>query len=255
MPIEDIFSTDDKKILEFAKNYIDDAWKHAGKKFKEREKYYNMYLNRDPEMTKKKLEWQTKTKHTFPHAAINQKQALYTVALLGTDIQPLFRALPWDNIQARDKASAYTKLLHQQLARISPAYKMSLAILDMTITGDAYLLPRWKQEIVPEMQDPETKMFFNPDGKLVEQKIFVPPKPRVIMDQPYIENIHPNNLWHDPSATSMEDARFLVSRHMVDYYTLKTWEAQGLVANVDAAKKAGLPKGRNELITSSPSEY
>lgn len=249
----EIYTKEERALLDRVKQYVDCGWKHAIKKFGERKKYYQMYLNKDPELEKAKLEWQSYSKHPFPHSSVQQKVALFATALLGNESQGLFRVNDRNNLHRSEAAMGWDRVLQYQMSRTKPAHLFTLAMLDMVVTGDAYQLARWKKDWVPRYDDPVDKIIVTPDGEFDTIKVYNDPRIEVIFDQPWIENIHPNNVWEDPSGTDVQfdDHRFVVTRHLMPYSQAKHMEELGVWQNIDYAKDQGLPKSRRSADIAS----
>jgi len=241
--IQDKISQPEKDFLDKANKSISTAFNHSRKFFYDRERFRRRYVN---DVDNEKADWQAQIAHPLPHLAVERKSSFFTDAVMGSATRPLFRVRPWDNINATRKATAYTKFMQQQQAQMALSEIFYTSFKEMLTVGTSILHSYWDNKLEEIVNEPSKKAFVkrDPFGNPITDFITglpeieirdVPGEIEVIVrsDRPGIEVVDIDSFWIDPTATSLEDARYIVRRKFKALSELKHFEKLGRLKNVD----------------------
>ena len=249
--IEEKLDEREKAFMERSLSLISTAHSHSKKYFYDRERFRRRYVN---DVDTEKADWQAQIAHPLPHLAVERKASFLTDAVMGSATRPLFKARPWENINAIRKAAAYTKYMQQQQSQMPLAEIFYTSFKEMLTVGTSILHTYWDNQIEEIMGEPTEKIsvkrdpFGNPlinpfTGQPEFDIVTVPGQKEIITrtDRPGIEVVNIDNFWVDPAATSLNDARFVVRRKFFSLRDLKHFEKLGRIKNVDLLKGTNLP--------------
>lgn len=235
----------EKKKLTRLQQIVHSCFDNSSKFFQQRLKWKNRYLGVDEDLDRRKAHWQARFVHTYPHQAVELKGSFFTQALKGNGVQPFYVVEPWD-FNSEDKALANTRLLQYQLARTPVLDTMYKVSKDLSIYGTGILKTFWDYQSIDVPQKPKQVFDIDENQNLFVKSVKPPPVKRVMKDQPDTMVIEPNDFWPDPSATSLENARYVCHRTIMPFSKLKALEkkkgsAFGRYKNVDMVKKTSMP--------------
>lgn len=213
---------------------------YATKFMKKRAHWWNVYKNK---CLPEKAPWQADVRHPINHIAANKLAAFVTDAILGATNKPLFKARPWENIEATVQAAKYTRFMYYQQSNMPLVETVYGNNLCAFVEGTSILHTTWDYEVVEhEKEEPYISYNRDSEGNLItdlygEPELEVKTKKikekTVYKDQPAIEQVSANDFYPDPAATSLDDAANVVRRKFVRFSELKELERIGRLKNVD----------------------
>jgi hypothetical protein len=249
--LEEKLDDAEKEAIKKISPLINTSFNFAAKFFADRARFKRTYKN---DLDVEKASWQAQIAHPLPHLAIERKASFMADATMGSASRPLFKARPWDNINATRKANAYTKFMQKQQSEMKLCETFYLAYKEMFTVGTAILHTYWDNKIeeiqgeaVPKnviKKDEYGNPVRDPMTGQVEFEIAMMPGPIetiVRTDRPGIEIVDINDFWIDPAATSLEDARYVIRRKFMAFSELKHFEKLGRLKNVDLLLQTQMP--------------
>lgn len=206
--------------------------------FSDREKNRVRFEGFDTKPKTKKQKWQSNYVSPFPSVSMEQKSAFLTEAV--TNLSPNFLEVQsMNNVDGADVALGLTRYFEECMEYAKPVEKIYLFTKDALIYGTGVMRVFWDYK--------ERKRIYKGDKKLVvangglEYQREDLEEMVVDVDQPNFENLKLNNFYIDPEASSLDDARFVVTRQLINYKQVKSLkEARGL-KNLAIAKEEELP--------------
>lgn len=269
----------EKQILKRSLQVIDFCESYAENFFTPRNKYKDMYHSYDAEMVKRKEPWQSQFSDTFPYLSIQQKSAFIIRQLFGNGTQPILTVDPW-NEGAFEQANILSKVFKSQFDSSDFKRDLIKMVKEFGYFGDAFLEVFWNYKERPIRQNRNFLLDINrsdgANGASERDKLNLfaninQPNDRigngfqlnknvqqfddVEKDQPDAESIYVNNVWIDPEATRIQDARYVCVRKEFTWDALKMKESQGRYVNVDMIKHTHKPKMHNEFYLESYNKY
>ena len=249
--VEEKLEKEEIALVERVLPLIGRAFNDSAKYFYDRAKHRRRYLN---DVDVEKADWQAQIAHPLPHLAVERKSSFLTDAVMGSASRPLFKARPWDNINAARKAQAYTKFMQKQQGEMLLTETFYLAFKEMHITGTSILHTYWDNKI-EEIQGEDIQKtvvkrdeFGNPiidpltgQPEFQSKTMKGPVETIVRTDRPGIEVVDINDFWVDPACSSFEDARYVVRKKFMALSELKHFEKLGRLKNVDLLKDTNIP--------------
>jgi len=182
-------------------------------------------------------EWKSKVFDPESFTAVETIYPRIVNTMLGTNEVFGVKSTSQDDVV---KAEATEKLLNYQSDRMGLYEKLGDICKDALIYGSGMGKVFWKREFEPRDEPrPALDMSGFPvvdqqgQPKMIKKKVWVK-----TYDDPWVERVSPYNLYIDPSATSLENARYVVeeSKRTINY--LKKKQSEGVYANVEL-----IPKG------------
>lgn len=259
----DLYTEQELKALERIQSLIGKAYSHSQKYFEDRSRFRARYRN---EMGIEKADWQADIAHPLPHLAAVRKASFCADAVLGSAGRPIFRVLPWDNLNAARKAQAHTMFIRQQQSQMPLTEILYNTFLSTFIDGTSILHTFWDSQIEIHEKNPEPKIvqvekpILNPmNGQplvnpytgepVVERKLELkqmqdPPDVIVRADRPGILQVDINDFWPDPMATSINNAQFHCYRKFMKLSQLQQFVKFGRfdAKKVEAIKGTYIPR-------------
>lgn len=258
-----LYSEEEIKALERIQSLVGKAYSHSYKYFEDRNRFRARYRN---ELGIEKADWQADIAHPLPHLAAVRMASFCTDAVLGSAGRPIFKVLPWDNINAARKAQAHTLFIRQQQSQMPLTEILYNSFLSAFVDGTSILHTYWDNQIEIHEKTPEPKMMLvekpiinpmtgqqlmNPytgepvvEKKLQMTQVQDPPDIIVRSDRPGIMQVDINDFWPDPMATSIDNAQFHCYRKFMKLSQLQQFVKYGRFdeKRVEAIKGTHIPR-------------
>jgi len=260
---QDLYTPEELKELERMQSLMSAAYNNSQKYFTDRARFRARYRN---ELGIEKADWQADIAHPLPHMAAVRKASFCADAVLGSAGRPIFKVLPWDNIEATRKAQAHTLFIRQQQAQMPLTEIIYNTFLSMFIDGTSILHTFWDNQIEVHEKAPEQKIvaikepilnpftgqpLLNPTTgepvvktRLELQQVQAPPDIIVRTDRPGIEQVDINDFWPDPIATNIDNAAFICRRKFLKLSQLRQFVKLGRFdeKRIEAIKTTSIPR-------------
>jgi hypothetical protein len=233
--IDEHLSKKEKQELTRLRAIVNSNYSHSVKYFEQRAKNWAIYKNAQ---LMEKAEWQADVRNPQPHLAAVRIASFLTDAVLGTATRPVFIARSWNNIEADEKALAYTRYMRYQQNKMKLANVYYQTFLAMCVEGTAFHHTCWKYDVVYH-ETTQSSIAYRTNKYGIQEpyiKETVVSEPVVYADQPMIEQVSSLDFFPDPAALDLETARHVVRRKYVPFSTLKELEKNGRLKNVDLLK-------------------
>lgn len=252
----------EKEILEIVKKDKEQALYYYNDKLKNKfKKYYELY-NGEKIDTKK---------YRMPESSFISRDTLVTIRAIMPDINKLlFSANPVE-ISARsgedeEKATKMQALLNYQITAQNPYHTVfTRLITDALITGCAALKVNWIKEYgqkeIKEIVDYNKLQLLIKQGYKIEKSVvningIDKYKVKYIANyisknQPVFEVLPYYEFLFDASATSLQEANYIIHRKLVSYDYLKRKELDGVYKNIDNIKDSILSYEDDDVTNKS----
>ena len=232
--LKELYSPEELEKLERMKSLTNQAYTYSQKFFEDRARHWARYKN---ELGIEKADWQADIANPLPHLAVIRKASFCTDAVLGSAGRPIFRALPWDNINSARKAMAHTAFIKKQQSDMPLTEILYNSFVEEFVVGTSILHTYWEFETEKILRPPVPKLMMikepaiNPiTGQQITdpytgEPVFtrrlglepVAPPPEIIVrkDRPGIEQVDLNSFWPDPMARDIDSGSFHVRQRFM----------------------------------------
>jgi len=176
-----------------------------------------------------------------PYLVVQTKVPKIVNAILSKT--PLFTVLPTsddDLIRARIAQELISKQWSQQPNATQDMVNM---FTDTFIYGLGIGKAGWefKQEIMPSRN--YQRSFFDPVTSQVMLQEFVTQEMVTTVDRPFFKNIDLEGFYWDPTASTLEECKFIIQKYRVPRFELEIMERMGVYKNVSK-----IPKGTSKMM-------